>query len=370
MVLNSCLDTYPTHPFSKWNHTANGPKSQTATASVQACVARIVGAAGLVPALLEAGGGHKGRPYVWQGNRVTMGQMKIVKAALLMISGAGLLSVANMSAGVATTRDRKKVFADKPFWVIAHRGFSGRYPENTMLAFEKAAELPIDAIELDVHTTRDGRIVVIHDPSLERTTDRTGRVLDVTYEELRKADAGYRFDPDRNGKYAFRGQGIEVPLLEDVLKRFPGMRFVIEIKQTMPPLEEPLYRLIRKYRLSERVIVASEHTDPLVRFRAMNPLVATNFSGDEARSLYRMFRLHLVNFTKPEGDAVQIPESYNGRSVITRDFVAALKRKGLTLHIWTVNDPADMRRLIETGVDGIISDFPDRLLEVAAPAKA
>ena len=296
--------------------------------------------------------------------------MKIFRAALLLLSGAGLVSVASYSSEIATFRPRKKTLADPPFWVIAHRGYSGRYPENTMLAFEKAAELPIDAIELDIHTTRDGRIVVIHDPTLDRTTDRTGRVLDFTYEELRKADAGYRFDPDGRKEYPFRGQGLEVPLLEDLFKRFPRMRFVIEIKQTLPALEEPLYRLIRKYRLSERVIVASEHTDPLARFRSMNPLVATNFSREEAKSFYRMFRLHLASFSKPEGDALQIPESYNGRSVITPEFVANVKRKGLTLHIWTVNDPADMRRLIDTGVDGIISDFPDRLLQVARPAEA
>ena len=296
--------------------------------------------------------------------------MKILKAALLMVSGAGLLSVTSTSAEVATERKKKKIFAGKPFWVIAHRGFSGQYPENTMLAFEKAAELLIDAIELDVHTTRDGRIVVIHDPTLDRTTDRAGRVLDLTYEQLRKADAGYRFDPGGSGVYPFRGQGIEVPLLEDVIKQFPGMRFVIEIKQTLPSLEEPLYRLIRKYRLTDRVIVASEHTEPLVRFRAMNPLVATNFSREEAKALYRMYCLHLVSFSRPKGDAVQIPESYNGRSVITRSFVAAIKRKGLVLHIWTVNDPADMSRLIDAGVNGIISDFPDRLLALVAPEGA
>jgi glycerophosphoryl diester phosphodiesterase len=215
--------------------------------------------------------------------------------------------VANYSSEVATAREKKKVFADRPFWVIAHRGFAGRYPENTMLSFEKAAELPIDAIELDIHTTRDGRIVVIHDPMLDRTTDRTGRVLDLTYEELRKVDAGYRFDPDGRGEYPFRGKGIEVPLLEDVFKRLPGMRFVVEIKQIMPALEESLYRLIRKYRLSERVIVASEHTDPLVRFRAMNPLVATNLSREEATLFYRMFRLHLANFSKPRVTPCKFP---------------------------------------------------------------
>lgn len=293
--------------------------------------------------------------------------MRLFKTALLLLSGAGLVSVANYSAEVATVRPKKKIFHDPAFWVIAHRGFSGKYPENTMLSFEKAAELPIDAIELDVHTTRDGRIVVLHDPTLDRTTDRSGRVLDFTYEELKHVDAGYHFDPGSKGEHPFRGKGIEVPLLEDVFKRFPGMRFVIEIKQVMPSLEESLYRLIRKYRLSERVIVASEHTEPLERFRGLNPLVATNLSAEEAKNFYRMFRLRLGNFVKIDGDAMQIPEMFRGESVITPELVSAVKRKGLVLHIWTVNDPEDMQRLIATGVDGIISDFPDRLLRVARP---
>ena len=290
--------------------------------------------------------------------------MKILRTALLLLSGAGLVSVANYSAEIATLRDRKKVFVDKPFWIIAHRGYSGRYPENTMLSFEKASELPIDALELDVHTTRDGRVVVIHDPTLDRTTNRSGRVLDFTYDELRKMDAGYNFNPEGSTNYPFRGQGIEVPLLEDVFKRFPGMRFVIEVKQTMPALEEPLYRLIRKYNLEEKIVVASEHTEPVERFRSMNSMIATNFSGEEARAFYRLFRMHLANFARVQGDALQIPEKYRGESVVTHDFVAVAKRKGLILHIWTVNDPADMRRLIDVGVDGIISDFPDKLIEV------
>ena len=293
--------------------------------------------------------------------------MRLFKTALLLLSGAGLVSVANYSAEVATVRPKRKIFHDRAFWVIAHRGFSGKYPENTMISFEKAAELPIDAIELDVHTTRDGRIVVLHDPTLDRTTDRSGRVLDFTYEELKRVDAGYRFDPGGKGEHPFRGKGIEIPLLEDVFKRFPGMRFVIEIKQIMPSLEESLYRLIRKYRLSERVIVASEHTEPLERFRGLNPLVATNLSAEEAKTFYRMFRLRLGNFVKIDGDAMQIPEMFKGESVITPELVSAVKRKGLVLHIWTVNDPEDMQRLIATGVDGIISDFPDRLLRVARP---
>lgn len=292
--------------------------------------------------------------------------MSIRKLGLLLLSGFGLVSVANYSAQVAYIRDRKKVFGGKPFWVIAHRGFSGRFPENTMLAFEEAAKLPIDCIELDVHSSRDGKVVIIHDPTLERTTNRMGRVFDFAWEDLKKLDAGYHFDPQATGEFPFRGKGCAIPLLEDVFKTFPDMKFIIEIKQTLPAIEELVYRLIRKYKMQDKVIVASEHHEPLIRFRHIDPSIATNLAKTEARDYYQKFRMHLINFHQPAGDALQIPERYNGKPVVTPLFVASAKRKGLFIHIWTVNNPKDMRRLIEYGVDGIISDHPDRLLQVVA----
>lgn len=289
--------------------------------------------------------------------------MKFWKAAVLVLSSVGLYSVVNYSAEVGTQRQRKRIFEDNSFWVIAHRGFSGRYPENTLLAFEKAAALPIDAIEFDVHSTRDGRIVVIHDDSLERTTNKTGRVFDYTWAEIKKLDAGYNFDPGNHGVYPFRGQFIGIPLLEDVFRHFPQMKFIVEIKQAMPAIEDVVYRLVRKYKMEEKVILASEHHEPLLRFRNVNPVIATSFSKKEAQEFYQMFKLRMSNFYHSRADAVQIPERHRGDLVVTRSFVNAVHRKRMILHVWTVNDPPTMRRLIQAGVDGIITDFPDHLLE-------
>lgn len=293
-----------------------------------------------------------------------MAGMSFWRWVILILSGAGLYSVANYSAEIATVRDRKRIFQEKPFWVIAHRGFSGAYPENTMIAFEKAAELPIDAIELDVHSTKNGKLVVIHDATLDRTTNLSGRIVDYSAEELLRADAGYRFDPSTNGSFPFRGQGIEIPLLEELFQRFPQKRFIIEIKQTMPAIEEILLPLIHKYGMEGKVIVASEHYEPLTRIRAMDSSIATNLSSIEAREFYRLFRMKLSGFYKSDGDALQIPDSYRGEKVVTQAFVDAIHRKGLILHIWTVNEPKEMRQLIHYGVDGIITDYPDRLVEV------
>jgi glycerophosphoryl diester phosphodiesterase len=290
--------------------------------------------------------------------------MKFWKAAVLVVSSAGLYSVVNYSAEVGNQRQSKRIFDDKYFWVIAHRGFSGKYPENTLLAFEKAAALPIDAIELDVHSTRDGRIVVIHDENLERTTNKIGRVFDYTWEEIKKLDAGYNFDPENHGDFPFRGQLIGIPLLEDVFRHFPQMKFIVEIKQAMPAIEDVVYRLVRKYKMEEKVILASEHHEPLLRFRNINPVIATSFSRKEAQEFYQMYKLRLSNFYHSRADAVQIPERYRSDLVVTRSFVNAVHRKRMVLHVWTVNDPPSMRRLIQAGVDGIITDFPDLLLEM------
>jgi glycerophosphoryl diester phosphodiesterase len=293
-----------------------------------------------------------------------MAAMSFKKTALLLLSGLGLFSVANFSAEVASHREKRKLLEDGKFWVIAHRGFSGKYPENTMPSFEAAAKLPIDALEMDVHATRDGRIVVIHDATLDRTTDRSGNVFDQNWESLKQADAGFMFDPDKNGSFPFRGKGIGIPLLEDVFQTFPNMRFIIEIKQVLPAIEEPVYRLIKKYKMEDRVIVASEHSAPLLRFRGLAPSIATNLSGSESIAFYNAFRLRLHNFYRIPGDALQIPPTFRGDQVVTPAICKIAKQKGLTLQVWTVNDPKEMQKLIDYGVDGIITDFPDRLLEV------
>lgn len=290
--------------------------------------------------------------------------MSFKKTALLLLSGLGLFSVANFSAEVANHREKRRLFQDGRFWVIAHRGFSGKYPENTMASFEAAAELPIDALEMDVHATRDGRIVVIHDSTLDRTTDRSGNVFDQNWDTLRQADAGFMFDPDKNGSYPFRGKGIGIPLLEDVFMSFPDMKYIIEIKQVLPAVEEPVYRLIRKYKMEEKVIVASEHTEPLLRFRRLAPSIATNLSGSESLAFYNSFRLRLHNFYRVPGDALQIPPTFRGDQVVTPAICRLAKQKGIVLQVWTVNDPDEMRQLMDYGVDGIITDFPDRLLQI------
>jgi len=240
---------------------------------------------------------------------------------------------------------------------MAHRGDSGAYPENTMAAFTAAHQLGVRYIELDVHMTRDGRVVVAHDPDLARTAGSDALIRELSYQQLADADAGYGFSV-ADGGHPFRGKGLKVPTLSEVLSAFPEMRFVIEIKQTAPMLE-----VIERAGMRRRVLVASEHQQPLDEVRALAPEIPTNFSSREVGSFFQALVSRTAGYVPP-GDALQIPIEYEKFTLVTPESVAAAHRVGVEMHVWTVNDEAEMRGLLALGVDGIITDFPARLLKL------
>jgi glycerophosphoryl diester phosphodiesterase len=245
---------------------------------------------------------------------------------------------------------------------MAHRGDSGAYPENTMAAFTAAHQLGVRYIELDVHMTADGRVVVAHDPDLVRTGGRDALVRELSYEQLADTDAGYGFvAPD--GGHPFRGKGLKVPTLSEVLSAFPEMRFVIEIKQTEPSLVAPMLEVIERAGMRRRALVASEHQQPLDEVRALAPQIPTNFSSREVGSFFQALISRMAGYVPP-GDALQIPIEYEKFRLVTPESVAAAHSVGVEMHVWTVNDEAEMRGLLALGVDGIITDFPARLLKL------
>jgi glycerophosphoryl diester phosphodiesterase len=248
-----------------------------------------------------------------------------------------------------------------PVEVIAHRGGAALRPENTLAAFEHAAALGADVLEMDLRVTADGEIVVLHDATLDRTTDGSGRVDSMTLEAVRRLDAGYRFAGE--GGFPFRGQGIRVPTLEEVLERLPGMRMVLEMKQFTAPQAEKLCALVRRTGMAEKVLVASMPEAPLAAFRAACPEVATSMNASEAR-----YFLVVTSAYTPAAPALQIPDRLGQTVLATPELAATARRRNLKLHVWTVNDERRMRELIEIGVDGIITDRPDRLLPLASVA--
>lgn len=248
--------------------------------------------------------------------------------------------------------------------VIAHRGGAGLWPENTLYAFRQAAALGVDVLEMDVQITRDGEIVVLHDSTVDRTTNGTGAVGDLTLTELRRLDAGYTWTADDGQSFPYRGRGLTVPTLAEVFTALPNVPMNIEIKPSGPAVAGRLAQLVRDHGMAGRVLIASFDRDVMREFRRLCPEAATAATEAEVRTLYTLELLQLGRTYRPPAEAVQVPEYHGRRRVVTPRFVATVRERNMEVHVWTVNHIDDMRRMVELGVDGIMTDYPDRLLAV------
>ncbi len=248
--------------------------------------------------------------------------------------------------------------------VFAHRGGGGLFPENTLEAFEYSAKLSVDFLELDVHSTADGKLVVLHDSSVNRTTDGRGKISEMTFPEVKKLDAGYPFTTDGGKTFPFRGKGITVPALAEIFDALPEMKFNIEPKQVTPSIIKPLCDLIRGREMINKVIVGSFRQTVIDDFRRECPEVATSASPSEVSEFLALEKTGVSESYSPPMQTLQIPEQIAGIQIVTKDFVEAAHKRNLKVHVWTINEIADMRRLLEMGVDGIMTDYPDRLLNL------
>lgn len=249
--------------------------------------------------------------------------------------------------------------------VIAHQGGDGLWPSNTMFAFERATEMGVDVLEMDVHRTADGVIVLSHDETVDRLTDGSGLIKEMTFEDLQALDAAHDWSEDDEGaSFPFRGQGIQIPSLHQVFMAFPEMAMNIEIKQAEPSMVVEFCDLIRAHGKQEQVLVGSFHADTMRAFRRYCPEVATSGTEEEIRPYYVLNRLFLDAVYRPPAEAFQVPEYSGDLHVVTQRFVRGTRKHNVDVHVWTVNETADMQRLLDLGVDGIITDRPDRLLEL------
>ncbi|WP_303797733.1 glycerophosphodiester phosphodiesterase [Alicyclobacillus macrosporangiidus] len=248
--------------------------------------------------------------------------------------------------------------------IMAHRGDPVHAPENTLPAFESAILRGADALEADVHWTRDGVIVVIHDEVVDRVSDGHGRVRDMTWSELRRLDFGYRFTLDGR-TFPYRGRGIRMLTLRELLTRFPEARFNIDIKPKDPPSLAQFVREVVECRAERRVFAASFHHKVLNRLRRIYPQLATGASPCEAMAA--LARLHAgVGLGRVKYKALQVPPRVRGIPWLTERWLERAHRSGLPVHVWTVNDPAEMERLFDLGVDGIVTDDPGQGVAVRA----
>lgn len=256
--------------------------------------------------------------------------------------------------------------ADRPL-VIAHQGGDGVWPGDTLYAFEKAVEIGADVLEMDAHLTQDGHIVLMHDETVDDTTDGAGLIEEMTLAELKQFDAAYDWSNDGGKTFPYRGQGIQVPALEELFQKFPQMRYVIEIKLTENPIHQPLCDLIREYAMQDKVVIASFHDEAMQNFRSACPEVATSASRGEVTRFVIFGKLFLGGLVAPSYQSIQPPydpeESYN-IPIMTKRFIREAHAKNIAVEPWTVNDPGLMRQYIEWGVDGIITDRPDLMVKI------
>ena len=244
---------------------------------------------------------------------------------------------------------------------MAHRGGARLAPENTMAAFGHALDdWDADVLEMDVRLTADGRVAVVHDETVERTTDGKGAVREMEWSELRKLDAGFRFI-DLAGERSRRGCGVRIPLFDEVLEAHSGVRIIVEPKAA--EAAGPLARVIRAARAEHRVLIGAEFEATRVEARGYpGPWGA---SRRQVLPFWILHRLPVVgSWHVPAADAFQVPERSGRVRVLTPAFVRAAHAVNMPVHVWTVDDPDDMRRLLAWGVDGIQTDRPDLLADV------
>ena len=290
----------------------------------------------------------QGRSRVW---------LTIALAVLL----AGVVAAWTQTAPIEPVEH----FAAREVAIIAHAGAQGHAPPNTMEAFEAALELGADTLEMDLQVTADGRIATIHDGTVDRTTDGTGAVADLTLEQLQALDAGATWT-DEDGGTPFAGQGVRHAALEEVLEAFPDTHLVIELKTDGgTDIIQPTIDLVAAYgRDDGSVTIASFSEEYLAPVRQQLPDVPTNMPESETYAFYVRSLVGLHPWWTPPGELFQVPETFDGRLVVTPRFTRAAERLGIEVQVWTVNEPEQMHRLLDAGAHALLTDYPDRAVEV------
>jgi glycerophosphoryl diester phosphodiesterase len=278
-----------------------------------------------------------------------------------------LIALAGLACSVVLILRKGRHRAVTGEWPVnlAHRGASALAPENSLEAFRIAVEAGAGGLELDVHMTRDGHVVVIHDPTVERTTSGKGAISEMTIDELRALDAGYGFSPDGGRTRPYRGRGVRVPTLEEVLEEFPGVAVNIDIKAAYPGVEAAVLQVLRETDAWGRALVVSTPYATVKRFRKISGgYISTGASRWEIGVFYFLSRLRLERLLSPSYDALQVPLRHRGIPLVTPRFVRAAHARGVRVDVWTINRADEMRRLLALGVDVIMTDRPGTLAEV------
>lgn len=243
--------------------------------------------------------------------------------------------------------------------VIGHRGNAAHAPENTLESFAQAVALGVDALEFDVRLTRDAVPVVLHDPTLARTTNRVDAIADLSVAELRAIDAGAWFTPDAGASFPYRRRGLTIPTLAEVVASFPRIPLLIEIK--VASAVEAIFEVLSKAGAIERSLVASMDQPAISPFRRHT--VAT---GAAAADVLRLLPRALFGLqpSRLPYDALCIPLWYGGVPIPVVALARAARAAGVVTHVWTIDAPETAERLWRAGVQGIITNDPATMIRV------
>ena len=259
-------------------------------------------------------------------------------------------------------------FEPPPPLVIGHRGAAGELPENTIDSFRHALASGAHLLESDVHITRDGVPVLCHDADVDRTTESRGPIAGQDLAALQQLDAGYHFQGEGPERWPHRSRGLRIPSLREAFEALPGAAFNLELKDERPDLVQACVSLVAEFERADRTLLtaAEDATMKLLHEEIAAqgvPLALGACTGE----VVAFVRAAIDGSPPPEGPmALQIPEAFAGRPLVTPDLIRAAHSHDVHVHVWTINEPDSMRRLLDLGVDGIVTDFPARLARVIA----
>jgi glycerophosphoryl diester phosphodiesterase len=256
----------------------------------------------------------------------------------------------------------RRAFLDWPHPIpFAHRGGAGEHPENTLPAFEAAVHMGYTFLETDVHLTRDGAVMAFHDAGLDRVTDRRGPIASLTAAEVEQADAGYAFSPDGGRTFPHRGRGVRIPRLDALLDAWPWVRVNIDPKSDA--VVAPLVDVLRRHDAFERVCIGSFSDARIAQVRTLAGGRICTSMGPRATAI-AWAACRTGRIPRQGADCMQIPVSTRGVALVTPGLLRAAHRSGLQVHVWTIDERAEMERLLDMGVDGVMTDRIATLREV------
>jgi glycerophosphoryl diester phosphodiesterase len=278
-----------------------------------------------------------------------------VRLAVMCLALQLVGSFISMSTVGAASNETKQTnpFRSKRTLVIPHGGGDGIFPENTLLAYDKTMAMGADVVDVDVSKSSDGVLIAFHDPTVVRITGKQGTVSRMTFAELAKLDAGWYFA--LKGAHPFRGKGITIPSLESILKRFPKTLLSLDLKDESTDMNAPLCKLLSRYGRSNDV--------QILRFRKECPGVQTSATMVDVYASQNARTANDIHFI-PDVRVDQPPFRIGKQTLVDAESLAWAHAHGVAILTWVVNDPKDMKLLVDIGVDGIYTSYPDRLLKI------